>query len=141
MTRPRCLTFAWAVALAAGCGPPPRVAQMTGTVTLDGKPLVKHSLYFVAPDLLTRTQVRNGKYLCPEVPTGPVQVYLVPDPDAADADEAKQPLKFDKFGTPIPPAVKPPPRLPAKYYDKANPPFRLEVKPGGNEHNFELTSN
>jgi len=44
---PRVLLLCWLVVL-TGCGPkPPRMAQVSGRVTLDGKPLPKASVTFV----------------------------------------------------------------------------------------------
>jgi hypothetical protein len=66
-----------ALAVAAGCGkpPPPRQGRIHGTVTLDGKPVAKANVRFIALEasgVNVLAPVRDGAYDVPEG-KGPVK--------------------------------------------------------------------
>src|SRR4051794_41696347 len=75
--RPLVAALAVALAVAAGCGPPPppRQGRIHGTVTLDGKPLAKGNVRFIALEasgINVLAPVKDGVYDVPEG-QGPVK--------------------------------------------------------------------
>ncbi len=66
MYRSGWVVFAVVLALLAGCGPArPKKVQVSGTVTMDGKPLQKGEIYFMVPEGGTPPDilpVNNGKF-------------------------------------------------------------------------------
>src|SRR5947208_811579 len=69
--RPLVAALAVALAVAAGCGPPPppRQGRIHGTVTLDGKPLAKGNVRFIALEASgfnVLAPVKDGAYDVPE---------------------------------------------------------------------------
>jgi hypothetical protein len=132
--------------LAAGCGDPNR-ATVGGTVLLDGKPLPQASVQFwpksdmnlgvysgqTGPEGKFELTARLEKYVKPGV-------YIALVAQDVKTKDGKLPTKDDDMMLLAKPgAMKN--VLPKKYFDRANPVFIVEVKPGANElAPFELAS-
>lgn len=117
---------------ALGCGEGGNTALVTGTVTLDGQPIPTGTMLFVPVDGQSPTaggEIKDGHYSArvpitvmkisisaPRV-VGTKKIYDTPDsPEMPITEEA----------------------LPARYNEETE--LRLEVKPGTNQHDFELKS-
>jgi hypothetical protein len=119
-----------ALGLLTGCGGGDNMADVTGTVTVDGATPEKGSMTFIPADGKSPTaggEIVNGKYSA-RVPLGTAKVQIrVP----------KVVGKKKLYNTPDSPVqdifeeV-----LPAKYNEKTE--LTVEVKPGKNEKNWEL---
>jgi hypothetical protein len=119
-----------ALTVLIGCGGGDGMADVTGTVTIDGTPAEKGSVTFLPADGKSATaggEIVNGKYSA-RVPLGTSKVQIrVP----------KVAGKKKLYNTPDSPMqdileeV-----LPAKYNDKTE--LTFEVKAGKNEKNWEL---
>lgn len=138
MTEPRRVA-AWAavVALAAlaGCAGGDKMGTVTGTVTVDGQqPAEGSSITFIPTDGKARSAgalLDKGKYTA-KVPTGTAKVEIrVPRP--ARGGKGKP---ADGPGGPGGDIIEE--SLPAKYNDATE--LTLEVKPGTNEKNWELST-
>jgi len=115
----------------AGCGGGSTTAEVTGTVSFEGKPVEKGAITFRATDGKGGTsggEILNGKYtvLAPLGPTkveingtkvvGKKKIYNTPDSPTMDVAEEL---------------------LPKKYNEKTE--LTFDVKPGKNEKDFPLT--
>lgn len=107
----------------SGCndtGDRPNIADVTGVVTFDGKPLSGASITFNQPGF--RSSIGNtnaeGRY------------ELIYIRDVRGAVHGEHEVKIKVFGGG--------PRVPARYNDKSE--LTAVVEPGSNEINFDLTS-
>jgi hypothetical protein len=123
----------WVVAICAGCGSEgPELGEVTGIVTLDGKPLPTVEVVF-QPQAGGRPSAaytdKEGRFTMvytldrEGVLLGTQEVFLRPVPSAELAVN--------------PELTEPPSRFPRKYTQVFE---TVEVKPGQNEFKFELTS-
>ncbi|MCY3010466.1 MAG: hypothetical protein NTY42_11545 [Planctomycetota bacterium] len=115
-----------------GCGPESKMATITGTVTVDGKPPATGSISFVAIDGLTPntgTEIKDGKFTS-EVPIGESKVEIrVPKVvgkkklyDTPDSPEQDVMIEL----------------LPPKFNEQTE--LRYTAKKGKNENNWDLKS-
>jgi hypothetical protein len=135
------IRFVWGVsglviaALAlAGCEGGPRMGEVTGTVTVDGKtPAPGSSISFVPADGKAPSAgalIQDGRYTT-SVPVGTAKVEIrVPRPMSRPKGPAQ--------GGPGPGGDIIEESLPAKYNDKTE--LTFEVKPGKNEKNWDLST-
>jgi hypothetical protein len=117
------------VALIAGCstssGDLPDLAQVSGTVTLDGQPLSKASVLFESANGhgASGTTDENGRY----------ELYFTGDTKGAEigANTVRITTVLD---FPTPPDYEDP--IPARYNESSE--LKVTVQPGANIHNFAL---
>lgn len=112
-----------------GCGGEPMVS---GTVTVDGKPLPEGSITFIPVDGKAPTagsSIKDGQYSV-KAPVGPMKVSI-----SAPKVVGKKKLYPTPDSPTMPITVQ---ALPAKYNDKTE--LQLDVKPGVNQKNFDLQS-
>ncbi|MDY3552496.1 hypothetical protein R5W24_001579 [Gemmata sp. JC717] len=124
--------FAAAVAL-VGCSDGPDLADVSGTVSYDGKPLDDGAITFVPADGKGGTAggvIKDGKYTAARVPTGHTKVVI---------SGSKVVGKKKVYPTPNSPEMPVTAELlPPKYSDPAKTELTHEVKSGTNEKNWEL---
>jgi hypothetical protein len=115
-----------------GCGAGTTMAEVKGTVTVDGVPLNNGSISFLPADGTTKTTggiIKDGQYLV-QVPIGDMKVAirapkfshkqkLYDTPDSRERDVFIE-------------------SLPEQYNTETE--LRLDVKPGGIEKDFDLTT-
>lgn len=122
----RCLIPVFAAMIAVGCGSPgdqPELGYVSGTVTLDGKPLPGVNIIFrpetgrPAADQTDEEGNYELEYLAgvSGCKLGPNSIAFEWPPEAANV-----------------------PSIPAKY--NSTEMFKVDVKPGNNELNFEMKS-
>jgi hypothetical protein len=126
----------FAACCVAGCSGGPKMAEVSGTVRLNGKPMAKVMVEFV-PDARTGkrstgTTDQNGLYtlVCddqrPGAIVGPHRVLLH---DLAIFGDKVMGRKWESVGTPGgPPAIKS--RIPSSYESTTHTPLKKEVKDG-----------
>jgi hypothetical protein len=121
------------IALVVGCGDEGKTADVSGTVTYDGKEIEDGSITFYPADGKGQTGggiIKNGRYTATKVPIGATKVVissskvvghkkLYPTPDSPTQAVTAE-------------------ALPAKYSDKDKSELSFEVKRGQNEKNWEL---
>lgn len=129
----------------SGCGPSsdqPQLGLVTGTITLDGKPLYGVSVVF-APEKGRPARGRtdlNGKYELTYIhetkgtKVGPNRVEIATNEEDLQ-DEEEQATAGENTG---PAVVREKLRIPARYNTKSE--LKADVKPGENVFNFELDS-
>ncbi len=127
----RVAALAAALAILAGCGGDAEMADVSGTVSVDGTPAAKGSVAFIPADGKGPTagcEIVNGQYSA-KVPLGTAKVQIrVP----------KVIGKRKLYNTPDSPVQETLAEvLPAKYHNKTE--LTFDVKPGKNEKNWELT--
>ncbi|NUQ63314.1 MAG: carboxypeptidase regulatory-like domain-containing protein [Pirellulales bacterium] len=116
----------------SGCGPAGvdrDLGQVTGTITLDGKPLSGASVQFLPKGEGATATGRTdaaGKY------------ELWYTGDVKGAALGSHTVRIETPPNPEPGAMEPPPQLPAKYNTEST--LTADVKSGENTFNFELTS-
>jgi hypothetical protein len=131
---------------AAGCSGGPKLAEVKGAVTLDGRPLAKVMVEFI-PDgttgpRATGTTDENGQYtlLCDDqrrgAVVGPNRVVLH---DLEVMGDKFLGRKMEQIGTKDGPTLKPS-RVPERYTDVASTPFKKEVKPEPNTIDLDVTA-
>ncbi|MBN9122995.1 MAG: hypothetical protein J0I06_28305 [Planctomycetes bacterium] len=106
------------------------MADVSGTVTVDGAPAEKGSVTFVPADGKSPTagcEIANGKYSA-RVPPGTAKVQI-----RVPKVVGKKKL-YDTPDSPVQEVLAE--SLPSKYNDKTE--LTLDVKPGTNEKNWEL---
>lgn len=128
------------IGLVAGCGRPPTTAVVRGRVSVAGEPLSGGLIRFYARDTPARwsgaTIEADGTYAVPDVPLGECVITVdtsnlkgLPRPQrvatASDAGDASAPQ----------PEYRP---IAAQYADVKSSPLAVEVKPGGNVHDFQV---
>lgn len=134
--------------LQLGCSPSdqPELGQVTGMVTLDGKPLPGVAIVF-QPDngrpARGKTDV-NGKYELTYIrqtkgtKIGPNRVEIAPS-EEGEGEVAEQAETSDKESAPTPTRTKSgKPLVPARYNVQTE--LKVEVKPGANTFDFQLKS-
>jgi hypothetical protein len=118
--------------LLTGCGGPSDVGGVEGVVTLDGKPL---------PDAMVQFQPESGRPSVGMTDTGG-HYELQYTADAAGAALGRHTVRISTGGKRMNAETgeikEYPERVPAKY--NTNTELTVEVKPGGNELNFDLVS-
>lgn len=135
-----------AVLAAAGCSGGPRLAEVKGTVTLEGRPLPRVLVEFI-PDATTGpratgTTDENGQYTltCDDqrrgAVVGPNRVVLR---DLEVMGDKFLGRKMEQIGTKDGPTLKPS-RVPEQYTDVARTPFKREVKPEPNTIDLAVTA-
>ena len=143
-----CLPVALSILLlsSSGCGGPsdqPELGQVSGTITLDGKPLGGVAVVFQPDNGRPATGVtdKDGKYELRYIrdtmgtKIGHNRVEIAPqegedDPAEAVTDEAGPSAQ--------PPSPSRKPRIPARYNIRSE--LEADVKPGENTFNFDLES-
>jgi hypothetical protein len=113
----------------AGCG---GMAEVSGTVSLDGHPVEEGAIHFSPVDGQTPTAgalIKNGQYRA-QVPVGLMKVSLT-----APKVVGKKKI-YPTKDSPEMPVTKE--ALPEKYNLKSE--LQFEVKPGSNQKDFELHS-
>ena len=134
----RALLLAALVAAASvldGCGPSEKIGEVEGRVTFNGQPVKEGTVVFAGPDgssgetpldqdgryALTppENRLRPGEYV---VTITPLLQYDNPDP------RKTSPEKVEKRA----------PNIPEKYRRVGSTPFRVTVKEGKNELNFDM---
>lgn len=124
-----------------GCG---RTAEVTGTATLNGKPITSGSVTILAADSLTYSGQLNeqGGYQILNVPRGSAKVSIAsPDPaNLAGFAKAAGPSAVKRSKAPAVTASTPAGwfPLPAHYADFEKSDLRLEVQGGVNKFDIPL---
>ena len=118
--------------LAAGCGSGDGpAAEVSGTVTYDGKPVEEGGISFVAADGSAPGGggvIKGGKYTATRVPIGNTKVSITA------VKVVGQKKAYDAPDSPLTPITEP--LLPAKYNTATE--LRFEVKPGSQTKDFDL---
>jgi hypothetical protein len=126
----------WAI---SGCGGR-TTATVTGTVTLDGKPVPAGTVSFFASDQdpVSVPISSDGTYTATDVPTGPVKVAvltpLAPSERVAGATQMKR--RFGR-GKPMPSTINVV-SVPTKYSDPARSGLGLDVNAGSQPYDIKL---
>jgi hypothetical protein len=122
------LTIVLVVSAFVGCGTSEQViegrANVSGTVTFDGKPLPAGTIAFQAIDqpASTAVKIRDGAYFTDRVPTGKNAVYI-----DTSSIQLGNPAKYVA--------------IPAKYSDSSTSGLTADIQPGENENvDFTLES-
>lgn len=122
----------WAVLAVAGCGGGDGMAEVSGTVTVDGQPAKVGAITFIPIDGVGQTagaQIVDGAYTARVAPgTCKVEVRV-----SKVVGERKM---YDATDAPVKQILTE--SLPPKYNDMSE--LSLEVKPGVNEKNYDLES-
>ena len=118
----------------AGCGGSQN-AEVSGTVTFDGKPIENGSIVFLSADgngPTTGGTIENGKYSVQNVPVGLCKIQI---------KAAKETTKMKMYDDPKAEWVQKAGEemLPPKYTDEKATELNFEVKSGKNEKDFSLT--
>ncbi len=118
----------------AGCGGSQN-AEVSGTVTFDGKPIENGSIVFLSVDgkgPTTGGTIENGKYSVQNVPVGLCKIQI---------KAAKETTKMKMYDDPKAEWVQKAgaEMLPPKYTDEKATELNFEVKSGKNEKDFSLT--
>jgi hypothetical protein len=124
--------FLLAAGLAAGCGAS-GTADVSGTVSYDGKPIERGSITFIPADGNAATagaQIENGKYAAAKVPTGTAKVVI----SGAKVTERK--IVYDNPTKPT--VVTADELLPPKYSNRDTSELRYEVQRGQQVKDFNL---
>jgi hypothetical protein len=119
------------VVLLAGCSAN-HTAVVTGTVRVDGEPLEKGSISFVPVDgqgVTAGGEILDGKYIVAKASPGTMTVQI------RYPKVAGQKKLYDTPDSPIRNVFRE--ALPAKYNDRTE--LRLEVQPGNNEKDWDLS--
>ncbi len=119
-----------AVAALVGCGDSVKTADVSGTVTYDGKPVEEGAISFVPADGKGPSgggTIKDGKYTATKVPVGNAKVRI-------SAAKVVGAAKEDKDAPGRPPLTKE--SIPEKYNTKSD--LTFEVKSGANEKNWDL---
>lgn len=140
MTSPEDTPWQWQVGIGiaallcflVGCEEP-NFGSISGTVTVDGKPVAEGSIAFlpVNQDSFTAGAViEEGWYASHKVPLGELRVEI-----RVPKKVGEQKL-YDVPDSPVMPLLEE--ALPARYNNRSE--LRIQVVAGPNEHNFELSS-
>jgi hypothetical protein len=129
--------FGWAVAVAAlaavaGCSGPPTHGEVTGTVTVDGKPAPRGAVTFIPVDGKSQTaggEIKDGRYTA-RVPLGLAKVE-VRVPKVVGRKKL-----YDTPDSPFQDVLEE--VLPDRYNNSTQ--LTLDVKPGKNEKDWDLKS-
>jgi hypothetical protein len=161
MTRFRLLSGALLVfgVVVLGCSPsgPRANARVSGSITYKGQPVKGGVMKFVTPEGTAYNALisPDGTYAANDIPPG--ELIITVDTEAINpgksgpvmkgseaAARAKESRSMQKRpGGPGGGGAEPPPniyvKIPAKYANSKTSPLTLEVKPGRQVHNIELT--
>jgi len=122
-----------ALVLLAGCGGS-KVAEVTGTVTIDGKPVEKGAITFTPVNASTGgtggAEITDGRYRATKVPVGKMKVSI------SATKVVGQKKVYDTPNSPVRPITAE--ALPERYNERTE--LELDVKPGANSKDWELTS-
>jgi hypothetical protein len=121
-----------ALAVCPGCGPAgdiPDLGQVTGTVTLDGKPLAGARVLF---------EPQGGGAMSNGMTDSSGKYEMWYTADVKGAALGKHVVRIETPPNPDPETGETPPALPAKYNTEST--LTADVKAGDNTVNFELTS-
>lgn len=121
-----------ALLILSGCADGPPMGEVSGNVTIDGKPVDKGAIKFEPEDGKTPTaggEISEGFYLV-RVPVGPMKVSI-----SAPKVVGKKPIYNTPNSPEMPITVE---ALPARYNEKTE--LRLDVKPGKIEKHYDLQS-
>ena len=142
----------WCVVFAVflcGCGKPPpppaTTSQLTGKVTLDGKPLANASIIFTTTDEAQSdhnggaTTMQDGMYETELTWVGQYKVTFEPGPDPM-ADGGDAAAGDDPTAGADPTASAPESSFPAQYRGVDTTPLTADVTAGPGTYDFELTS-
>jgi hypothetical protein len=136
MRRFSCLLL---ICLVAGCGhsfisrnEANDLSIITGTVKLNGKPLAAGSITMVGTDgkAIREYIISDGTYRMNGVAPGPAKVLI-------NGKEIPPPAEEPGPIPPVPPGKRI--RLPDQYLSRELTPLTASIKPGKQEHNFDLT--
>jgi hypothetical protein len=120
--------------LAAGCSDgKPTKGEVTGTVTVDGAPAETGAIAFIPVDGQSATaggSIEKGQYTAAKVSPGKVKVEI------RVSKIVGQKKLYDTPDSPVQPVMEE--VLPAKYNDATE--LSVEVVPGPNQHDFNLTT-
>ncbi|VTU01412.1 Uncharacterized protein OS=Planctomyces limnophilus (strain ATCC 43296 / DSM 3776 / IFAM 1008 / 290) GN=Plim_2787 PE=4 SV=1 [Gemmataceae bacterium] len=117
---------------AAGCGGDPPSAEVSGSVTFDGKPVEEGGISFSAANGNAPGGggvIKGGKYTATRVPIGATKVSITA------VKVVGQRKAYDAPDSPMTPITEP--LLPAKYNTATV--LTFEVKPGSQTKDFDLT--
>lgn len=126
-------------ALAAGCGGEP-TGTVSGTVSLDGKPVPAGSVSVLVAGVPYPSDIKDGRYSAGPMPVGEA-VVLVYDPpgEGVTMQLDKEQLEALRLAKKAPPPPKAPPKVvPPQYGDTTRSPLKTTVRSGANEFNIEL---
>ena len=125
------VAFLVTASLAAGCGAGDAGAEVTGTVTYDGKPVEEGGISFNSPDGSVPSGggvIKNGKYTATRVPIGITKVSITA------VKVVGQKKAYDAPNSPMTPITEP--LLPPKYNNATD--LRYEVRSGTQTKDFDL---
>ena len=114
-----------------GCGP--SQGELGGTVSYNGRPVVRGSVLVVGTDRVPKQGPINpdGTYLVKDIPAGAVKIAVISPQPTAKVSRKKDdaPQKADTTGWF---------RLPEHYNDPEKSTLSFQLKSGSNSHNIEL---
>jgi hypothetical protein len=117
----------------AGCSQGPPTGDVSGMVTLDGKPVKDGAISFTPTDGQTAgagSRIVDGKYSAQHVPVNKFRVEITAPKYIPGADKG-DPTTADVN-------VMPPSLIPARYNTQSK--LTLQVNEGANQHDFPLES-
>ena len=141
-----CLAAALAGPL-AGCGPRgPALAEVSGTVTLDGRPLERGTITFEATGLRAATaRIVDGRIVEATthrandgVPVGRQRIAVFSRAEPVALKPGTAPAKASPGSAAFPPSMTGPSLLPARYNDPATSGLTATISPGQNTLSLEL---
>jgi hypothetical protein len=112
-----------------------KAGSVSGTVTLDGKPVGDVTVSFISPNSGVPVTVAvnpDGTYRADNVPVGNVQVVVMPNPDVPSGEVIKNRGKQGQMGVPPPLKVK----IPGKYAEASTSGLAVDV--GGAETQYDV---
>ncbi len=120
----------------AGCGP--GKGDLTGAVTLDGRPVLHGTVQVLPADKIPRSAlIAEGRYTLRKIPAGPVTIAVnSPDP-RTQRIATRRPA--DKEKAEAAPAAEQWFAIPERYASFEESGLRFEVRPGENRFDLELT--
>ena len=140
----------WALTLAdllAGCGPRgPALAEISGTVTLDGQPLARGIVTFEAAGLRPATaHILDGRIIevtthrpNDGVPVGHQRIAVFSRAEPGPAKPGLPPPRAPSAAGGFPPSMAGPSLLPARYNDPKTSGLTVIIRPGHNTVSLAL---
>jgi hypothetical protein len=127
------ISFLWVAACSPGTG------SVSGTVTMDGKPVTDITISFVSDSgyIVSALADAEGRYAIDGAPVGPTKVSI--QAQTVMDEPAQQSIKKMKGVAPKPSPSKSKVPINPRYGDTAKSGLGLTVKPGKNEYNITLT--
>ena len=132
----------------AGCGPrPPALAEVSGTVTLDGEPLARGTLTFEATGLRPATaRILDGRIIevttrrvNDGVPVGHQRIAVFSREEPVDAPAQQSQRTGPPATAGVPASMVGRSLLPARYNDPATSGLSAIIRPGHNTLSLALT--